>query len=283
MRGQVPATVRSTGTAAARMALLLILVLVIGAVDYVTGPHLSFFIFYMIPVGLGALYVGRSGGLVISVASAVVWYAADSLGGRVYPSAWYGYWNSAIRLAMFSWAALILVRLKKSTDQEKSLARTDPLTGIPNSRAFYEIAGREIHRASRSETPLSAAYIDLDGFKQVNDQGGHEEGDRVLRHCAEVISESIRRSDLAARLGGDEFAILLPDASETESGIAIGKVRARLQEAMSRRNWPVTFSIGLVTFRSPPHSVDELIREADGLMYSVKTSGKDSIKARVVE
>lgn len=89
------------------------------------------------------------------------------------------------------------------------MAREDFLTGVLNSRAFYEMAQVEMARAARQDSPLSLAYIDLDDFKEVNDTLGHSTGDRVLQAVAATIMEDIRLTDAVARLGGDEFAILL--------------------------------------------------------------------------
>ncbi|HTC77354.1 MAG TPA: diguanylate cyclase, partial [Terriglobales bacterium] len=101
---------------------------------------------------------------------------------------------------------------------EKELSRSDPLTGLPNRRAFYEVALAEADRARRYRHPLSLAYLDVDNFKQVNDDYGHDAGDELLVRVAEVLRRNLRNNDIVARLGGDEFAMLLPEtpASATD-------------------------------------------------------------------
>ena len=129
----------------------------------------------------------------------------------------------------------------------------------------------------RLQHPISLAYIDLDNFKLVNDTEGHSEGDRVLRTVAGILKERSREIDSAARLGGDEFAVLLVEADAQAAIAFVTMLQERLQSGMTAEGWPVTFSIGVVTFRSPADPVDEVIRCADRLMYEVKRRSKNAI------
>jgi diguanylate cyclase (GGDEF)-like protein/PAS domain S-box-containing protein len=160
---------------------------------------------------------------------------------------------------------------------EKELARSDPLTGLPNRRAFYEIALAESDRARRYRHPLSLAYLDVDNFKQVNDDYGHDAGDELLVRVAEVLRRNLRNNDVVARLGGDEFAMLLPETPQSATDAVIGKLQAKLNFAAIDNDWPVNFSIGMVTFSPPPADVDEMLRAADQLMYSVKRDRKSRL------
>ena len=125
---------------------------------------------------------------------------------------------------------------------------------------------------------MTNAYLDLDNFKWVNDNHGHSVGDTLLINIARNAKSNLRISDFFARLGGDEFAVLLPDTDEKSARIALHKLQGKLLEEMNKHNWPVTFSIGTVTCHDIPKSVDELIKQADNLMYSVKNHGKNSIE-----
>jgi diguanylate cyclase (GGDEF)-like protein len=116
---------------------------------------------------------------------------------------------------------------------------------------------------------MSIAYVDLDGFKQVNDEQGHTAGDAVLQVVANELAHSVRASDLVARVGGDEFAVLLP---ETGAEDAI-RVASRLQAGASACDG-VTASVGVVTAARPPASLEPLLARADGLMYEAKRRGK---------
>ena len=160
---------------------------------------------------------------------------------------------------------------------EKELSRSDPLTGLPNRRAFYEVALAEADRARRYRHPLSLAYLDVDNFKQVNDDYGHDAGDELLVRVAEVLRRNLRNNDTVARLGGDEFAMLLPETPASATDAVIGKLQAKLDYAAIDNDWPVNFSIGMITFTSPPTDVDEMLRAADQLMYSVKRDRKSRV------
>ena len=126
--------------------------------------------------------------------------------------------------------------------------------------------------------PFTLAYIDLDNFKTVNDQLGHATGDQVLRTVVSSVKKNIRRTDIVARLGGDEFALLLPETNQESARVVLSKIQDGLLEEMRKNNWPVTFSIGVLTCRVAPPSTDALVSMADELMYSVKHDGKNGVK-----
>ncbi|MBI3014821.1 MAG: GGDEF domain-containing protein, partial [Candidatus Tectomicrobia bacterium] len=166
----------------------------------------------------------------------------------------------------------------------KALARTDSLTGVINRRYFFELAQRENSRAHRHKQPFTVMFIDLDNFKDVNDVSGHMTGDALLRLVGETMRKNLRQTDIIARLGGDEFAVLLPETGpEPSVHIVMRKLQENLLQVMEKNGWPVTFSIGAVTFLRPPSSVDEMIRLPDDLMYSVKGKGKNMIKYAVFD
>jgi diguanylate cyclase (GGDEF)-like protein len=172
----------------------------------------------------------------------------------------------------------ILYNEKKATEREREFARIDNLTGAANPRCFYDLAQMEIERFQRYKHPFTLAYIDLDNFKTVNDQFGHPTGDQVLRIVASSARKYLRKTDVIARLGGDEFALLLPETSEESARVALSKIQSELLEEMRIGNWPITFSIGVLTCNVAPHTTEELVRMADELMYSVKHESKNSIK-----
>jgi diguanylate cyclase (GGDEF)-like protein len=103
----------------------------------------------------------------------------------------------------------------------------------------------------------------------------------VLSEVAGTIRRNIRGSDVFARLGGDEFAILLPECGDGAAPAILARIRERLSEAMAANGWPVTLSIGALTYASAPESYDQLLRETDGLMYEVKSEGKDGFRHRL--
>ena len=165
--------------------------------------------------------------------------------------------------------------------RRKWQARTQ-LTGAFNRRLFYFMSDREIERARRTGSSLTVVYFDLDGFKEVNDKLGHVHGDKLLNLVVDTVAKNIRGTDLFARLGGDEFAILQPDTDFANARDGLSKLRDVLCSETIANGFPVTFSMGVVTFNKPPESIEDMIHRADELMYKVKTTGKNSVQYEVV-
>jgi diguanylate cyclase (GGDEF)-like protein len=165
----------------------------------------------------------------------------------------------------------------------EALSVTDDLTHLYNSRYLNLVLRRETKRASRSGRPLSLLFIDLDGFKSVNDTHGHLFGSRALVEAAGLIRASARETDVAARFGGDEFAVILPDTGG-EGAFAVGeRIRERVAAhrflAGDGLNVRLTASVGVATLPDAAASADELMEAADKAMYRVKDSGKNGIQA----
>jgi diguanylate cyclase (GGDEF)-like protein len=263
------------------LTITLILIVVIGTLDYATGTELSVLIFYVIPVFLGTWFIGTGTGVALSVFCSLTWALADKIFSRTFTSSFIPYWNFVMYLGFLLVTMHFLRILKTSLEQERQVARTDFLTRAVNRRQFFELAESEINRARRYNHPFTAVYIDIDNFKVINDTFGHDVGDELLLHVVATIKDQIRTSDIIARLGGDEFMIFFPETGADMAMAAIDKVRRVLLLAMAKNNWPVTFSFGMVTFATPPWSVDHMIKVTDDLMYEGKKSGKNMIKHEV--
>lgn len=165
--------------------------------------------------------------------------------------------------------------------RSEALSVTDDLTSLYNSRYLNLVLRRETKRASRSGRPLSLLFIDLDGFKSINDAHGHLCGSRALVEAAAVIRSSARETDVVARFGGDEFALVLPDTGG-EGAYAVGeRIRERIaaQKFLAGDGFDIhlTASVGVATLPDAAASVEELMRAADMAMYRVKESGKNGI------
>ncbi len=186
-------------------------------------------------------------------------------------------WNTVVRLAFFMLVMELLLSVRDKVTTLENLASTDPLTGLVNRRFFLEQLERECMRVRRYPEIFTIAYLDLDNFKYVNDTNGHLVGDELLQCVGEVLKSSLRESDMAARLGGDEFAIFFPSMKESTSKKVIEKLHVSLLSAMRANGWPVTFSIGVVTYLEPLVNIREMVKMADDLMYKVKKSGKNNI------
>lgn len=255
------------------------LVVLIGLCDYLAGPEIGFALFYLVPICLAAWFAGMKAGVILSLVSALAWFADKWLEGEETFQHFPTVWNAMVQLGFF----LVIVYLQRALQQEQVRARRDPLTDVGNRRYFFELAESELHRARRYPHPLTVVYMDLDNFKAVNDQFGHEVGDTLLRMITKIINRNIRSTDAVARLGGDEFALLLPETDGASAGRVIDKLHTQLLTAMQRNGWPVTFSVGVVTFITQPENVDDMIKLVDDLMYSAKDSGKNQVKYEVYE
>jgi diguanylate cyclase (GGDEF)-like protein len=258
------------------------MVAAIGYIDRLTGSEISFSIFYLIPVALAFWQGGLWSGLATALAGAAAWLVADLAAGHQYKHSVIPYWNALMRGLIFVSVGVLLVRFRRTLERETRLATRDSLTGIGNWRHFEAVAGRELGRARRSGKPLSVAYIDLDNFKMVNDSLGHQVGDALLVSVASVLQESVRTIDCVARLGGDEFIVLMPETALKGARIVVERIRSAVEGALKEGHWPVTLSVGLVTFIHVPDMINELVKTADDLMYSVKKGGKDSVAELVI-
>lgn len=192
------------------------------------------------------------------------------------------YWNATVQLVFLIIVTYVLVELRDVLNKEKELARHDSLTGAANARHFAELAETEMGRMRRYGRPFTLGYMDLDNFKAANDSFGHSVGDKLLCATVETISKEIRATDTVARLGGDEFALLLPETGVDAAEATMSKVRGALLETMRANSWPVTFSIGVVTFLEPPQSVDAMLHVCDSEMYAVKRGDKNGIRHIIV-
>jgi diguanylate cyclase (GGDEF)-like protein len=163
----------------------------------------------------------------------------------------------------------------------EELSVTDDLTRLYNSRYLNQVLRRETKRASRSGRPLSLLFIDLDGFKQVNDRHGHLSGSKALVEAAGVIRGCARETDVVARFGGDEFSLILPDTGREGAVSVAVRIRERVEEhpflATDGLSVRLTASVGVATLPDVAGSAEELIRAADMAMYKVKEAGKNGI------
>jgi diguanylate cyclase (GGDEF)-like protein len=271
---------RAASRSLAAIAAGLALAVVVAAADVATGYEINLGLFYLAPLAIVTWWVGRLAGIALGVASVVGMFVVDNHVTRdiPFPTTYLvPYWNSAIRLGYFVVFACILSALRKAYDRERAVARIDFLTGVPNRQGFSELLQDAIVRARLSTEPLAIAFLDCDNFKEINDRFGHESGDEVLRECASAIRRRLRAGDVAARIGGDEFAVILADAAGADARHLMAGISEEL-EAMSRsRGWPVTFSIGVVTFIDPPVDSRAALMESDRVMYEVKRGGKNGI------
>lgn len=159
-------------------------------------------------------------------------------------------------------------------------ARQDALTRLANYRAFHEALQAEVGRARRYRRPLSVIMLDVDDFKRINDEHGHQAGDAILQHLAKLIKKSVRREDLPARYGGDEIVIVLPETDRDGALCVANRMRGLARATplkLNTKTIPVTLSIGIAEFK-PEMTLSEFIHAADAALYDAKHKGKDRIE-----
>ena len=264
-------------------ALCFLLIPLLGMVDHLTGHEVSFSIFYLIPLAAATWYCGRSFGLAACLIAAGTWLCVDLTGGRVYSMPCIPYWNALVRLGFFLTTVSLLLVVKRYVGREKLLARTDPLTGVHNRRAFDEWLSHYLHIGARHKESFALGYIDLDNFKQINDTAGHDTGDQVLCSVASVLVSSLRDIDIVGRLGGDEFVVLLPKTDCQRAVAIFDRLHQELLSAMRTSSWPVGFSIGAAVFLTMPETTEQALKIVDNLMFHVKRNGRNSVVLKVIE
>ncbi|MBV1788732.1 diguanylate cyclase [Marinobacterium sp. D7] len=176
------------------------------------------------------------------------------------------------------------VALKEDvTDDKARVARIhyqanyDDLTGLPNRKYFRELLYQQVRHATQGGHTFAVMFIDLDGFKSINDTFGHDAGDLLLQESARRITECVRKSDITARLGGDEFVLIL---QHTGCPLAIAQIAEKILQQLAqpfqldRSEGRVTASIGIARYPRDSDNADDLLKRADSAMYQVKNAGR---------
>lgn len=200
-----------------------------------------------------------------------------------------------ILIVVVSWFTILLITISAVYQNRAELktkalvnklaeqADTDPLTGIANRRRFEKFATTELNRLKRQENGVFCILmLDVDHFKEINDNAGHDVGDLVLQSLAELLKNSVRNIDLVARTGGEEFIIVLPD-TDCEGARSVAAKLRELIEQMDVPGWtdihaPITASIGLAE-ATKDQTLQEIVKRADANVYKAKANGRNRIEA----
>lgn len=261
------------GAAALGVAMIVLL----AYLHLLTGLAYEFHLIFILPVAIVAWFSGLRAGYLASVFAAIMWFWSDHLLGSDRADPLPLIVNSGGRCLVFFAIVFLLTYLRSTLEREHRLASEDVLTRLPNRREFHEQGDQALALAQRTGLPVTAIFIDLDKFKQVNDTAGHQVGDELLVCVAEVLRGHLRGSDISCRLGGDEFALLLPGLSGQAAATYAEHLRRRLLQAMVENNWPVTFSIGVASYTRAPTDLEAILAAADTLMYEVKQGGRNRV------
>lgn len=195
---------------------------------------------------------------------------------------------SPIRINDFSYVLASIIdvsdhiqvdKLKASNEELRETALHDPLTGLPNKILLFEFIENARQQSIRNNVPLTLIYIDLDGFKEVNDTYGHKTGDDLLCNLAIALQNTIRKSDIVGRLGGDEFLICIQETNHSaELDTITEKLLTTISSTRIINGKPVNISASIgvaICYELKSFSVEQMIQFADGLMYEAKRSGKN--------
>jgi diguanylate cyclase (GGDEF)-like protein len=173
-------------------------------------------------------------------------------------------------------AAMAALAFSSARQREllRTQARTDPLTGLLNRRAYYERLAEELARSARTEAPLAVILLDIDRFKPVNDTYGHAEGDRVLRAIGEQLQATVRLDETVARFGGEEFALIVAGAQPQQAFEAAERARSAIA-SVEVHGSPLSASAGIAAWPAHGSTADELLEAADQALYKAKREGRD--------
>ncbi|KAB0672302.1 sensor domain-containing diguanylate cyclase [Oryzomonas sagensis] len=260
----------------------IVLLVMLGWLDYITGDY-SLIIFYLIPVSLAAWHAGRAVGACFCLLAFITRLVADGAGTSFsFSYSPLHYWNVFVEFVFLLIMSFLVAALKRHLYAERSLASSDPLTGLLNRHAFFESAAHELHRSRQSRQPISIACIDLNNFKEINNRFGHKTGDGLLVEVADTIRATTRSSDLHARFGSDEFVVLMPDTDSTAALPLLETLHHHLRQAMAHKDWPVGFTIGAVTSLHDLPAIGEFVHRAEELARTAKGRDTDGIAHVVV-
>ncbi len=258
------------GMAAAMMALL-----ALG--DTVSPPDYHYGPFYVLPVCLCAWSLGKRAGYLVAAIGAILWTLIQVRSGTIDgPAA--QLWNVATRFLSNAIIAGLLGTMRRTYDRERSLARTDGLTGALNRRAFQDAITAMLSRARRKGDVIILSYVDLDGFKAVNDTYGHAAGDIVLGAFARAATAELDPDDALARIGGDEFVLIQVGEAGADHFAAAEARHDRLTAALAALPYAVTCSMGVVIVSGGSTDEKALVALADALLYEVKRAGKNALR-----
>jgi diguanylate cyclase (GGDEF)-like protein len=199
------------------------------------------------------------------------------LGPRI-TDAMYDHHDLALLRALADSSAVAL-RNADLVDRLRSQASVDPLTGCLNRREFDEHLGSEFARARRYERPLSLILLDIDHFKRINDELGHEVGDHALRRIGEALRKAGRATDVVCRYGGEEFAVICPETPREEGVLFAERLRILLQEQEPDEILPrnLTASLGVAAYPDDADAIGTLLRASDRALYQAKAMGRNRV------
>lgn len=175
-------------------------------------------------------------------------------------------------------AGLTNAKLYQNYQQARRDSQTDPLTGVGTRRVLDKVLAAEYARAARYNRPFSVAIVDIDNFKQINDQTGHAAGDKALKNLAKIMTDTIRSADIVTRYGGDEFVLLMPETEMHNAARILERIRRQAKTISIPKFRNVTISCGLAQWNgSPDDTPQAILKRADAALYQAKSEGRNKV------
>jgi diguanylate cyclase (GGDEF)-like protein len=255
---------------------------ILAFISVMTGNKVDFLLLYLAPVILCSWFISRNAGIAAAVWAALVWFAAYTIPQGFNSLAWSDGWNLLMRAGLFAACASGVAQLRSQHDNLSQLAARDLLTGLPNGKAFYDLAALEIHNAFGAQ-PMTLATIDVAGLQVVNYRFGYPAGDRMLSAIAQTIRAKVPRPDLVGRTGGTAFSFFLPNMPSDAANAVLQRVHEALDQQRQSFPQPVTFHMSAVASAKPPKTVAEMLYQADTQLDQMRGTKDDSMKLASLE
>lgn len=259
------------------MVLVMTLATLVTGFNLHVGMSFQAGFFYVLPVAIGAWYVGRRAAMPLAILCAGLWLATEELAASATSELPLLGWRFLARAILLLMEAVMLDQLRGQFDEVAGLASKDPLTGLPNRRAFDELVAREM-KDHESDEPLTLVYLDFDGIDWINNRFGYVAGDHLLCVIAESLESYLPRPDLIGRVGGTTFAALMPGVDAAVAGVLLKKLQEQLQDERKKYAQPIFTTINAMTCARTPHSAAQLMHEAEFRLRRTRGASQDSLK-----
>ncbi len=263
------------------------LLLFTSALWFIPDDELRLVWFYVHVSGAFIVFGPRAGWCIVAVVVAILLLSNAHMALPYSSNALVSGIASLLYLALFfhifhARSVSYFVRMRDYNAQLQALASHDGLTGLLNSRAYHDRCQERIDWAQRSGQPYAVLFVDLDHFKHINDQHGHDAGDRVLKTVAQVLAQTVRRTDVPGRIGGEEFSVFLPDTDEAGAVKLAEVLRQAIEDCqpdIGAQRLRVTASIGVATSHGsePGQALAGIQQRADQAMYAAKAQGRNRV------
>lgn len=174
----------------------------------------------------------------------------------------------------------LIIKIDELEQRQRKLITYDELTGLISRRTFFEKFDELKEITEKNRTHITLAYIDLDDFKKINDEHGHNAGDQALKSFAQLLIQAARANDIIARIGGEEFAIILPETDIEDAHMILERIRKTVSSKeliIDGEKLSISMSTGLAHYQGDALKIDRLVSQADKAMYQAKSEGKNCI------